>query len=229
MTRSRKPKNPKRQINRKHRRIEPTAILIVAEGRKTEKDYFDQLVRKLKAVADIEGARNDDSAPSSVVKRAENAIKRDNSEYEVIYCVFDRDSHADYDAAIKMIDQLNRSYAGIEISAIPSVPCIEYWFYLHSKYSDRPYQKIGSPAADLLRDLQKISEFKDYNKSISKELFDYLFENQHKAKKNAIRSLEEGRKREDGEYHENPSTRVHLVLEGLERNISSKRYRSGLK
>lgn len=222
MTRSRKPKSTKRRIDRKHHRIESKTVLIVTEGKKTETDYFDKLILKLRASADIEGTRKGDSAPTSVVKRAEKAIRRDSGEYEVIYCVFDKDSHADYEAAIKMIDKLNRSNVNIEISAVPSVPCIEYWFYLHKKYLDKPYATVGSPATELLKDLKKIPEFRDYDKSIPIKIFNYLFDNQHKARENAIRSLEDGQQRGDREYHENPSTRVHLVLERLEGNASKR-------
>lgn len=202
------------KIIRESSREEPKSVLIVTEGRKTEKEYFDALIRRLRVGADIDAPRNGDSSPISVVNRAKKAIKRDETEYDIIYCVFDKDNrtYSSYDEAIRMIKNLNRRHSDIEINAIPSVPSIEYWLYLHTGYLDRPY----SNAREMEKDLKRIPQFKRYNKSITSDLFKYLFKNRQTAKDNAARSVTDGKHRLDKMYHENPSTRIHVILKKLE-------------
>lgn len=215
MTRSRKPSDIRKKICRKPRRNEPNAILIVTEGKKTEKEYFNCLINQLRVGADVNFPRNGNSAPVSIVNRARKEIERDSSRYEIIYCVFDKDdrSISEYDEAISMIKKLNRTYQNIKISAVPSVPSIEYWFYLHADYLDKPY----SNARELEKDLKRIPQFSKYNKSIPSDLFKYLFDNRKTAKGNAARSLKDGKHRGEKTYHENPSTRIHVILSKLEK------------
>lgn len=215
MTHSRKSRNIRKKISRKPRRDEPNTILIVTEGKKTEKEYFNFLINQLRVGADVNFPRNGDSAPISVVNRARKEIERDNNRYEIIYCVFDKDdrSISSYDEAISMIKDLNRTYNNIKVSAIPSVPSIEYWLYLHDSYLDKPYLT----ARDLERDLKRIPQFNRYDKSIPIELFRYLFNNRKTAAEHAARSLTDGKNRVEKLYHENPSTRIHIILNKLEK------------
>ena len=195
-------------------RKEPKPILIVTEGQKTEKEYFDALIQKLGVGASVDLAEKGGSAPTSVVKKAMKSIDR-GDDYEIIYCVFDRDDHDDYDYAIKLINSVDKE-RDIEIHAIPSIPCFECWLYLHSDYLTKPYSNVGSSAREMLNDLREKSPFENYNKSISDDLFEYLFNNRHDAKKHAIHAIKCGRQNGHAEYHEDPSSRVYLVLDVLE-------------
>lgn len=199
---------------RQHIRKEPKPILIVTEGQKTEKEYFDALIQKLGVGASVDLSEKGDPAPTSVVKKAMKSINR-GDDYEIIYCVFDRDDHDDYDTAIQMINSVDKE-CDVEIHAIPSIPCFECWLYLHSDYLTKPYSNVDSSATQMLNDLRGKPPFQNYDKSISADLFEYLFENRHNAKRHAIRAIKYGRQNGHSEYHEDPSSRVYLVLDGLE-------------
>ena len=213
MTSSTRKRDFQSRRGRRPFRREPKPILIVTEGEKTEKEYFDALIQKLGVGASVDLTEKGDSAPTSVVRKAMKSIER-GDDYEIIYCVFDRDNHDDYDNAIKLINSFDRD--GVAIHAIPSIPCFECWLYLHSDYLTKPYSNANSSATQMLKDLRRKSPFENYNKSISTDLFEYLFENRHNAKKHAIRAIKYGKQNGHDEYHEDPSSRVYLVLDGLE-------------
>ncbi len=69
------------------------------------------------------------SDPVSVVRYAEKLFKasqKDNNAFDRVFCVFDKDQHGNYDAAVQMLSKGNSKF-----TAITSVPCFEYWFVLH--------------------------------------------------------------------------------------------------
>ena len=212
MTRVNRKKNLKSGPKRLSFLDELQPILIVTEGKKTEKEYFDNLIQRLDVSGSIDVIEKSKSAPTRVVEKAKESIDK-KEDYEIIYCVFDKDNHKDYDRALEMITSIDGTNS-IEVHAITSVPCFEYWLYLHSAYTDGPY----SSAKEIRNNLEQIPKFKDYDKSIQGALFEYLFKYRLKAKNNAIRALKAARQhqRAPKEHHENPSTRVHIVLEKLE-------------
>lgn len=194
----------------------PKSVLIVTEGRITEKEYFEALTKRLDIVSDVDVRANGGSAPTSVVKVVRDEVDGSN-EYYRVFCVIDRDNHGDYDSALKEIDEINDS-SDVEVVVIPSFPSFEYWLYLHNRFSTKPYSHYGSPASEMLNDLKKIDIFKDYDKSIPESLFNYLYENYKFAVKHAVQALEYAHKDTNAkEYHEDPSTRVHFVVEDLKR------------
>jgi hypothetical protein len=112
-------------------------ILIVCEGRKTEPRYFEELKNALRlsnANVRICGRGTD---PLSVVTFAIE-IYRQEPEFDRVYCVFDRDRHTTYDAALDKVRRA-RLGKGVELFAIPSVPCFEFWLLLHYVYTTRPF------------------------------------------------------------------------------------------
>ena len=196
------------------RQESPYRILIVTEGRVTEKDYFEALIKRLRITSEVDVQANGGNAPKSVVKVARDTI-RSGKNYSTIFCVIDRDNHNDYDDALSEIDKIN-SYSAVEVMPIPSFPCFEYWLHLHEKYSTKPYSAYGSPASEMIKDLKNIETFEHYNKSISNSLFNVLYENCGFAIKNAKKSLEYAyNNTEASMYHEDPSTRIHIVVERL--------------
>ena len=75
-------------------------MLIVCEGEKTEPHYFKSLIAKLGLMtAEVEICGNCGSAPTSVVKFGNKKLSAD-PDYDLIFFVFDRDSHIDYDDAL---------------------------------------------------------------------------------------------------------------------------------
>lgn len=197
-------------------------VLIVTEGEVTEVDYFREYVERKKFTSvevDICG-RECDSTPSSVakyaLKRAEQEGGPQAGGYDLIFCVFDRDEHADFDQAISKIvgaSNSNIKYRGQEFAAIVSYPSFEYWLLLHFHYSRAPYSSNGSKSAGdgVTSALKKVDVFSRYSKSLSQEMLDALFEKQENAFRNAQRALRDAEETREM----NPSTQVHLIVERL--------------
>ncbi|WP_160735232.1 RloB domain-containing protein [Altericroceibacterium endophyticum] len=201
-------------------------MLIVTEGKKTEPSYFNHLIRELGlTTAKVRIAGDGGSAPVSVLDTAKEYLDEDD-DYEQIYLVFDRDNHASYDEALTRVQGLSerRSFGSKTILAAPSVPCFEVWYALHIADSCRPYQgtQRASPAKELITALEKQqingrAIFQNYDKSDCSAFFQEISQYRDDAKRRSARILREAENRGDQTYHENPSTRVHLIVEALER------------
>ena len=76
----------------------------------------------------------------SIIHAAVRALN--SGEYDRIYCIFDRDDHANYDLAVQRIAEYPK-----KIFAINSVPCFEVWILLHFKYSSSPFSRTGMESA----------------------------------------------------------------------------------
>jgi len=116
-------------------------VLIVCEGSKTEPRYFCELrddlgLNNFNVVVTGESG----SDPDSVVRFAIQTAKKDGG-YDRLFCVFDKDQHATYQAAI---DRARNARIGIPVSTITSVPCFEYWLLLHFTYTDRAFACGGN-------------------------------------------------------------------------------------
>ena len=212
MSRSNKRKNLKSSLKRSSARYSPKRVLILTEGEKTEKQYFEELILKLQVGASVDVIEKVRSAPMKIAEKAQAFID-DEEDYEIIYCVFDKDIHANYDKALELINSINGKRS-VEVHAISSVPCFEFWLYLHSSYSDRSYSSAG----ELKRKLKNIPEFSDYDKSIQGALFEYLFRHRGTAADHAERVLKSAHRHQSKikNHYENPSTRVHIILKKLE-------------
>jgi hypothetical protein len=107
------------------------SVLIVCEGGKSEPNYLGRLreIHRL-SMANIRITPADGTDPMSVVAFAEKECAR--IEYDRVFCVFDRDEHANYHAAVTRAANLPR------FSAITSWPCFEVWILLHFIYSAAP-------------------------------------------------------------------------------------------
>ena len=78
-------------------------VLIVCEGEKTEPLYLRSLVSHFGlTTAEIYISGEGGSAPKSVVSHGKK-ILADDSDFEIVLFVFDRDQHTDYDAAIGQV------------------------------------------------------------------------------------------------------------------------------
>src|ERR1700732_3973663 len=80
-------------------------VLIVCEGEKTEPNYLHGLrnAYNLSSV-NVRIIPPPGSDPLSIVKFAIGELKRD-PEYDRAYCVFDKDGHATFSAAVRRIRQ----------------------------------------------------------------------------------------------------------------------------
>ena len=194
----------------------PDRVLIVTEGARTEPDYFRKLIADLGlTTAKVRIIGDGGSAPINVVEDGKKALEQD-SDFEQVYFVFDRDSHATYDEALKVVKTLQKEqdYRGKTIRAATSVPCFEIWFLMHVSASRKPYAG-KSPGADLLSELRKNGHFSDYVKGKCVQ-FEVIKKFRDTAKSRAVSFLEQAEKNGEPEFHENPSTRVHLVVGALE-------------
>jgi hypothetical protein len=129
-------------------------VLIVCEGSKTEPRYFCELrddlgLNNFNVVVTGESG----SDPDSVVQFAIRTAKNDGG-YDRLFCVFDRDQHATYQAAI---DRARSARIGIPVNTITSVPCFEYWLLLHFTYTDRAFTCAGnrSPCDEVISELRR--------------------------------------------------------------------------
>lgn len=185
-------------------------FLIVCEGAKTEPNYFEEarLAYRI-GTAEIEICGKEcGSAPMSVVEFAEKRYQERKGCYERVFCVFDRDSHESYDAALARVKA--RAADGFE--AVYSIPCFEFWILLHFRESRKPYVKEGnkSPCAALLDDLEAEADFAGYKKGAT-GVFNLLAGRLDDARKRANRLLADSEN--TGEV--NPSTVAHRLVDAL--------------
>lgn len=173
-----------RQQRRRASRFEPRArMLIVCEGTKSEKYYFEnarQILGVHRGQAVVKVQPGEGSNPKNIVetarKRKAEAEKEGNA-FSSVYCNFDRDEHAHYQESIERAEKL-------KMRTIKSVPCFEYWILLHFRNHTAPYARTGnrSPCDCCHHDLTK--EWPDYVKN-KKYLFAELLPRLDNAKKYA--------------------------------------------
>jgi len=142
-------------------------VLIVCEGEKTEKNYLRSLCNDLRlsgaSVTIIPSHRGSD--PVSVVTYAIDRYKEDDSIYARVYCVFDRDTHANFKEAMAFAESSALARKGVLHTAL-SVPCFEFWVLLHFAYSSAPFTPSGgrSPCDNVIEAMRR--HIDDYAKSM---------------------------------------------------------------
>ena len=99
----------KTHIKRFQRNLTPKkVILIVCEGEKTEKNYFNRLKNFLNmSNVNVSIVPSPHSLPPLVVKYAKQKTNEMN-EYDEIYCVFDRDTHTDFDDVLQKANNIKK-------------------------------------------------------------------------------------------------------------------------
>jgi hypothetical protein len=120
-------------------------VLIVCEGEKTEPEYFEGLKKACRlSSANITIVPGDGNDPVSIVKHALAEYRKGG--YDRVFCVFDRDGHANYHEAL---DRAASSPPGKKgrLEAVTSVPCFEIWVLLHFAYSTASFMKTGNKSA----------------------------------------------------------------------------------
>lgn len=143
--RKRKARDGAELQRQKQERARNKRYLIVCEGTKTEPHYFLELREDLGIRPQmVRIAPNDGASPDRVVDHALALYKEDAADgdaYDTVYCVFDRDRHTTFDAAVQRTEAL--SAAGKPLVAITSTPCFETWLLLHFGYTDHPFHPAG--------------------------------------------------------------------------------------
>lgn len=143
---------------KKAKRSSYDMVLIACEGEKTEPNYFHALIDDLQLnTANIVVADNTaGSSPRSVVEFALQEYRRDkDKDYDRVYCIFDKDRHPTYVAALDMIRRAGLG-KGHKIIAATSVPCFEFWLLLHFTYTTKSFDTgPGSICANVISDLEE--------------------------------------------------------------------------
>lgn len=186
------------------------SVLIVCEGQKTEPYYFHGQKRYYR-LSNIEIISVGGGDPLGIVQRAIQRLDRDK-ELARAYCVFDRDGHAQYEAALGLLFEHPFCKAG-RLFVANSVPCFELWPLLHFSYSTAPFVAGGgrSAGANVLRALQE--HWPGYTKGRA-DAFEFLAAKLDKAIENA-RKLK-GYNAKTGS--DNPATAIHDLVDYL-RNL----------
>src|SRR5712691_1364384 len=185
-------------------------VLIVCEGEKTEPEYLKGL-QKLHRLsnANITIVPGDGNDPVSIVDHALEAYRRADGDFDRVFCVFDRDGHANYQQALDMIAESSLRKKR-KLQAIPSVPCFEIWILLHFSYSTAPFMRTGNKSAcdnviDAVRD-----HVPEYQKAMT-GVFEHLQPHTDRAVSHAERLARHNRET----LTENPATRVHELVKYL--------------
>ena len=190
-------------------------VLIVCEGAKTERLYFERVVCSLNLISvDVEIC-GEGLAPNSLVADAERRVraegKSDDAGYNAVFCVFDRDTHDSFEAAKSRIQTLVKQgvFPNTCDVCIYSIPSFEYWFLIHFEYTRAPFSSVGgvSAGARVVRSLRAVPGFENYEKSLSNSLLNELMDSAEVACTNAEKALSDA----DNTREENPSTKVHLL------------------
>jgi len=156
------------------------------------------------------------------VVRAALAEYESDPEYDKIYCVFDRDTHATYQAALQHIQQ-HKLFKAKKLFGITSEPCFEIWLLLHFMYSAAPFKAAGKKSScdRLLDEIRKIPGLKNYEKGFQ-DIYTLVGSQTSTAIKNGTRLSKENAASEST----NPSTKMHLLATYLH-NLAKKKIGSG--
>ena len=188
-------------------------ILIVCEGERDEPRYFESLCKdkRLSVSTDVRICGEEcDSAPSSVYEYAIDELKRNfrdttSDDYDRVYCVFDKDTHACYTRTLEAIRKKPKHEANdkaASIIAINSVPCFEFWILLHFELTASPFEN----SAEVGKRIKK--EWAAYSKTKPQDLYAHL----KNRTDDAIRHAKTVLKTAQGD---NPSTRIHILVSDL--------------
>ncbi len=110
-----------------------TTVLLVCEGKKTERNYFDQLKRE-DAICErfsIRVQRGKGGSPEAVAKYAVERKDNSNVEYDEVWCVMDvedANQRASLDKALTILGKNN-------IEACLSNPAFEVWLLVSAHQS----------------------------------------------------------------------------------------------
>lgn len=197
-------------------------VLIVCEGEVTEPNYFEDLIddEGLSSV-NIKITGDCGSDPLSVVNYAialfEARAKENNpgTLFDKVYCLIDRDEHANFDNAIQKAKEYTYENKKNIITIIDSYPCFEYWYLCHFIYSRAFITKTSNKTAcdNCIASLNPRWKrlFKSKYDKNSKSPYTKLSNLTDTAIKNAEIALKDAL----ATGQQNPSTKVHELVKYL--------------
>lgn len=167
--------------------------------------------------ANIKIAENTDgSSPRNVVDVARRNYKEDKKNgglFDQVYCVFDKDKHSTYRAALDIIRrEKKRGKRGCPIHAVTSVPCFEFWILLHFTKTTKNFDTgHGSICKNVITDLKKY--IPAYEKGEIKKIYQLVKESTSQAMTRA-KQVEQHCKSGRTDM---PSTKVYALVEYLKK------------
>jgi hypothetical protein len=195
--------------------VELKRSLIVCEGSKTEPYYFKSLIQwlGLRATSVLVIGKECESAPISVYEYADTMYREDSS-FDEVFCVFDRDRHPSFDRACAAISQ----HSSKVFHAVVSNPCFEYWLLLHFRYTRAPFvaQGVNSPGDMVLKAVR--DAWPEYTKD-RQDVFSQL--NRDGNLQEAIVRARRARADANATGELNPSTSVDVLVDRLQQLAST--------
>jgi len=194
--------------NRRRKNIRPPKpiILIVCEGEKSEKFYFDGF-RKEARISNVEIEVIGKGRPgNSLLKFTQNKVKNESITYDQIWIVFDKDDLSDeeFDSIVSKAIYRNK------MNVAYSIPCFEYWLLLHFDYYNTPLT-----TKDCIKKLK--NRFPVYRKNLD-DVYYRLADKKYSAIENAKRMEDEHKKQGNTKpSSKNPSTLVYKLVIELEK------------
>jgi hypothetical protein len=183
-------------------------VLIVCEGRKTEPNYLNGLraAHRLSS-ANIAVTHAPGTDPMTIVTYTEQLMAEE--QYDRAFSVFDRDTHANFDDAVRRVRDSVRGREGTW-HAVTSTPSFELWLLLHYRYSTAPIVRSGqhSPGDMAVRALR--DHLPDYQKGHG-GIFDRVAGLTDAAVANAKKLSQHNANSQSN----NPATGVHELVEYL--------------
>jgi hypothetical protein len=204
-----------KQLKRKQSFRNGDRLLVLTEGKKTEPDYFKQLLSMLKISPEqVVVQAGTSSDPKRLVEEAkalsyENARdfrKGIDAKFDDIRLVFDSE-----DDRPNLREAINQAVDNEFIVAL-SAPSIEYWFLLHYQLTT----KLMNNADEVTRELKKYQP--DYDKLFRVDPNDF-----ERLVNNALKNAESIRKTQDSHMERivYPSTTVDVLVRRI---MGLKRY-----
>lgn len=187
-------------------------VLVLCEDSKSSKTYLEDASKYFRATAQVQIAHPGRTDPLGVVQAG---VKRQPA-FDVVYCVVDRDSHANWDQA----NDLARGHPKVRM--IRSFPCFEFWLLLHFGYTRAGYARAGvlSAADQVVRDLRQKPGMQDYAKGSIEGLFLRLCGDADIMLNTACRHGDRTLADAEKEGNANPSTELQNLVREL-RNLGS--------
>ncbi|MBI1388127.1 MAG: hypothetical protein GC154_06735 [bacterium] len=195
--------------------VDQNLILIVCEGEKTEPYYFRSLVKHWRirpATVRIIGEECG-SSPINVVDFAveqkngnlKKVKKGESAKFDEIWCVFDHEGVYKHQSFDQALDKAQSN----DLKVAFSVPCFEFWYMLHYKYSTSKFECADS----MISAFKKEAGLKKYSKSGVP--FDALIDKLPFAFNNATQLRQDYENRSEGIKTRWPYTEVDLLVKVL--------------
>ena len=155
------------------------------------------------------------NSPSRLIGDAIELARQKSGDINIIYCVFDYDSHKDLHVAIDLFQNYRPKKNEPPIKLIRSSPCFEYWILTHYIKTNKSFygHATMSPCANVIQELKK--QWPDYDKS-NQGIYLRTKGNLEKAKENAKWVINNfGDQPYDIPADKNSFTEMHILLEEL--------------